>query len=174
VNDVCYLQAKVTVYCYCWWCCLWLLLSLQLLRLLCSYVRDWSMIYHYQHKLHCFPSCQNLIKNTIFSRHVKAFYLWHLSTFRFMYCILSDISTFWYHDHCNIFSDTPMLYAHLLAGLPAIVMVHLSVCHMWISLKLSGIDIWLLENSNRNPGFLIRNLPSDLRSEIQFHNFGCF
>jgi len=52
--------------------------------------------------------------------------------------------------------------------------VRLSFCHTRISSKLSEIDIWLLENSNRNPGFPIQKLPSDLRSEIQFRHFGCF
>jgi len=54
---------------------------------------------------------------------------------------------------------------------PAIVMVHVVTR---ISPKLSEIDIWLLGNSNRKLGFLIQNLPSDLRSEVQFHHFGCF
>jgi len=49
---------------------------------------------------------------------------------------------------------------------PAIVMVtlsvHLCVCHMQVSMKLSKINVWLLGNSNRNPGFPIQNLPSDL------------
>jgi len=38
--------------------------------------------------------------------------------------------------------------------------VCLSVCHTRTSSKLSEIDAWLLENSNRNPGFAIQNLPS--------------
>jgi len=38
--------------------------------------------------------------------------------------------------------------------------------------KLSEIDIWLLRNSNRNPGFPIQNLPSDSRSEVRFRHFG--
>jgi len=60
---------------------------------------------------------------------------------------------------------------------PAIVMVRivrLSVCCMRISPKLSKIDLWLLLNVNRNLGFPIQNLPSDLRSEVQFCHFGCF
>jgi len=52
--------------------------------------------------------------------------------------------------------------------------VCLSVCRMRISLKLSEIDVWLLGNSNRNPGFPIQNLPSDLRLEVQFCHFRCF
>jgi len=53
-----------------------------------------------------------------------------------------------------------------------------SVClfcgHTRISPKLSKIDVWLLGNSNRNPGFPIQNLPSDSRSEVRFRHFGCF
>jgi len=49
-----------------------------------------------------------------------------------------------------------------------------SVCHMQISPQLSEIDVWLLGNSNRNPGFPIQNLPSDLRSEVRFCHFGFF
>jgi len=49
-----------------------------------------------------------------------------------------------------------------------------SVCHTRISPKQSGIEIRLLENSNRKPGFPIQNLPSDLRSEVWFRHFGCF
>jgi len=48
--------------------------------------------------------------------------------------------------------------------------VRLSVCHTRISPKLSEIDVWLLENSNRNLGFPIQNLPS----EVRFGHFGCF
>jgi len=50
----------------------------------------------------------------------------------------------------------------------------LSVCHTLISLKLSEIDIWLLGNSIRNPGFPIQNLPSDSQSEVRFRHFGYF
>jgi len=60
---------------------------------------------------------------------------------------------------------------------PAIVMVRVvrpSVCHMQIFPKLSGIDLWLLGNSNRNQGFPIPNLPSDSRREVRFRYFGCF
>jgi len=39
--------------------------------------------------------------------------------------------------------------------------------------KLSEIDVWLLGNSNRNPGFPIQNLPSYSRSEVRFRHFGC-
>jgi len=49
--------------------------------------------------------------------------------------------------------------------------VHL--CHTWISPKLSRIDVWLLGNSNRNPGFPIQSLPSDSQSEVRFFHFGC-
>jgi len=52
--------------------------------------------------------------------------------------------------------------------------VRLSVRHMRISLKLREIDLWLLGYLNRNLGFLIQNLPSDLRSEVWFCNFECF
>jgi len=50
--------------------------------------------------------------------------------------------------------------------------VRLSVTR--ISPKLSEMDVWLLGNSNRNPGFPIQNLPSDSQSEVRFHHFGCF
>jgi len=49
-----------------------------------------------------------------------------------------------------------------------------SVCYMPISPKVSGIDRWLLENSNRYPGSLIQSLPSDSRSEVRFCYFGYF
>jgi len=53
--------------------------------------------------------------------------------------------------------------------------VCLSVCHTWISPKVSEIDIiWLLGNSNGNPGFPIQNLSSDSWSGVQFCHFGCF
>jgi len=42
-----------------------------------------------------------------------------------------------------------------------------SACHTRISPKLSEIDLWLLWNVNRNWGFPIQNLPSDLRSEVR-------
>jgi len=51
--------------------------------------------------------------------------------------------------YCIIFSWLTTMWR------PAIVIVctvHLSVCHMRISPKLSEIDVWLLGNSNRNPG----------------------
>jgi len=63
---------------------------------------------------------------------------------------------------------------------PAIVMVptcqsvRLSVCHIQISPELSVIDVWLLGNSYRNPGFPIQNLPSDSRSEVLFRVFPCW
>jgi len=68
---------------------------------------------------------------------------------------------------------------------PAVVMIHdvclsvhsfvcPSVCHVQISLKLSEIDVWLLRNWNRKPGFPIQNLPSDSRLEELFRHFGCF
>jgi len=49
-----------------------------------------------------------------------------------------------------------------------------SVCHTQICPKLSETDVLLLENSNRKPGFLIQNLPSDSQSEVRFRHFGCF
>jgi len=49
-----------------------------------------------------------------------------------------------------------------------------SVCHMRISPKLCEMKLWLLENSNRKPGFPIQNLPSDSRSETRFRHFGRF
>jgi len=42
------------------------------------------------------------------------------------------------------------------------------MCHMRLSPKLSQTDVWLLGDSNRNPGFSIQNLPSDSRSEVRF------
>jgi len=57
----------------------------------------------------------------------------------------------------------------VLAGPPQCVSSYssgpccLSVCHTWISPKQSEIDIWLLGNSNRNPGFPIQNLIRDLK-----------
>jgi len=41
--------------------------------------------------------------------------------------------------------------------------VSLFVCHMWISLKLSGIDLCLLWNRNRNLGFPSQDMSSDYR-----------
>jgi len=49
--------------------------------------------------------------------------------------------------------------------------VHLSYANIS---KLSKIDVSLLGNANRNPGFPIQNLPSDSRSEVWFRHFGCF
>jgi len=49
-----------------------------------------------------------------------------------------------------------------------------SVAHKRISPKLSQIDVRLLGNWNRNPGFLIQNLLSYSRSETWFRHFGRF
>jgi len=64
---------------------------------------------------------------------------------------------------------------------PAMVVVHvvhlsvcLSVCHMQISQKLSEIDLWLLGNLNRSPGFSIQCLLSDSRSQVRFRHCCCF
>jgi len=63
---------------------------------------------------------------------------------------------------------------------PAIVMVHAclfvrsSVCLSCPYIFETEIDVWLLGNSNRNPGFPVQNLPSDSRSEVRFCHFGCF
>jgi len=60
---------------------------------------------------------------------------------------------------------------------PAVVVVCvvcLSVCHTHISPKLSEIDVWLLGNSNKKPGFPVENLPSGSWLEVQFCQFGCF
>jgi len=53
---------------------------------------------------------------------------------------------------------------------PSIVMVAVvrpSVCHTWVCPELSEIDVWLLGNLNRKPGFPIQNRPSDSQSEIR-------
>jgi len=60
---------------------------------------------------------------------------------------------------------------------PTIAMVH-TVCP---SVVLSHVNIsetkqdrpTVTGKSNRNPGFPIPNLPSDSRSEVRFHHFGC-
>jgi len=59
---------------------------------------------------------------------------------------------------------------------PRCPFVRPSVCvsNANISETISDIDVWLLGNSNRNPGFPIQNLPSDSRSEVRFRNFRCF
>jgi len=60
---------------------------------------------------------------------------------------------------------------------PAIVIVRVvcpSVCHTHTSPKLCEIDVWLLGNSNRNPGFPIQNLPSASWSEVRFRHVRCF
>jgi len=55
---------------------------------------------------------------------------------------------------------------------PRCPFVSLSVCHMRISPKLSEIDLWLIENANRNLGFPIQNLPTNSRSEVRLRHFG--
>jgi len=87
-------------------------------------------------------------------------------------------STWFPGSHCKIRQLGFVLFSWpATMWWPAIVVVcvvRLSVCHMWISAKVSEIDVWLLGNTNRNLGFPIQNLPSDLRSDVQFRHFGCF
>jgi len=73
---------------------------------------------------------------------------------------------------CNALAGLPHCGASYSNGQR--LFVRPSVCHMRISLILSEIDVWLLENSNRNLGFPIQNLPPDLRSEVRLRHFACF
>jgi len=60
---------------------------------------------------------------------------------------------------------------------PAIVMVRvvcLSLCVSHANVFETKMDIWLLGNSNRNLGFPIQDLSSDLRAKVRFRHFGCF
>jgi len=58
---------------------------------------------------------------------------------------------------------------------PCCLFEHLSVRHMQILfLKISNIDLWLVENSNRKSVFPIQNLPLDSQLEVWFRHFRCF
>jgi len=57
---------------------------------------------------------------------------------------------------------------------PTVCVVCPSLCTSVSHANESEIDLWLLWNSDRNPGFPIQNLPSDSQSEVRFRHFGCF